>query len=259
MNQSGISGWMVTFISKTCQDPAEAIQTFTYLISDYGQILTTYGIEGETYTIDADGKYVLNDDIKELQSSDNDRYKKEIRLGKFCIFGHDRYKALSPDAYPEAIHQFQEWGLGKLKGHFILESTSPDNGTSEARANDAITTEWATTLGALILSGSDAEFDQILANYKQFLADNDYEAVLLRRCRRRTAGPRLSRAYLPGGPRLWRCLYRGRCLHLLPDEQGSAGAACGALFWRKRKPVQFLPDPYPKLRLCPWKLCLCGR
>lgn len=177
MNQSGISGWMVTFISKTCQDPAKAIQTFTYLISDYGQILTTYGIEGETYTIDADGKYVLNDDIKELQSSDNDRYKKEIRLGEFCIFGHDRYKALSPDAYPEAIHQFQEWGLGKLKGHFILESTSPDNGTPEARANDAITSEWATTLGALILSGSDAEFDQILANYKQFLADNDYEAV----------------------------------------------------------------------------------
>lgn len=177
MSQSGITGWMVTFISKTCQDPAKAIQTFTYLISDYGQILTTYGIEGETYTIDENGKYVLNDDVKALQTSDNDRYKKEIRLGEFCIFGHDRYKALSPDAYPEVIHQFQEWGLGKLKGHFILESTDPDNGSAEARAKDNIDAEWATTLGALILAGSDEEFDQILEAYKQYLADNNWDDV----------------------------------------------------------------------------------
>lgn len=177
MSQSGISGWMITFVSKTCQDPAKAIQTITYLLSDYGQVLTTYGIEGETYTILENGKYALTDDVKALQSSDNDRFKQEIRLGEFCIFGHDRYKAWSDDGYPESIHQFQEWGLGKLKGHFILENTNPDNGSAEARSLDAINSQWATTLGALILSGSDEEFDQILENYKQFLADNNWDAV----------------------------------------------------------------------------------
>ena len=80
LNQAGISGWMITYVSKTCKDPAKAIQLYTYLLSDEGQILTNYGVEGETYTINADGKYELTDAAKELQANDNDRFKKEMRL-----------------------------------------------------------------------------------------------------------------------------------------------------------------------------------
>ena len=90
LNQAGISGWMITYVSKTCKDPAKAIQLYTYLLSDEGQILTNYGVEGETYTINADGKYELTDAAKELQANDNDRFKKEMRLGEFIPFGHDR-------------------------------------------------------------------------------------------------------------------------------------------------------------------------
>ena len=49
LNQSGITGWMINFISKDCKDPAKAIQIFTYLLSEEGQMLMNYGIEGETY------------------------------------------------------------------------------------------------------------------------------------------------------------------------------------------------------------------
>ena len=34
LNQAGISGWMITYVSKTCKDPAKAIQLYTYLLSD---------------------------------------------------------------------------------------------------------------------------------------------------------------------------------------------------------------------------------
>lgn len=178
LNQAGISGWMVSYITKDCKDPAKAIQIFTYLLSEEGQILTTYGIEGETYTINEEGKYVMLPEVLEVQTTDNDRYKKEYRLGEFFFFGHDKYKALSDDAYPDSIKQMQEWGEGKLVPHFILENTNPDAGTEEARINSNVNTEWATTLVSLIRSGSDEEFDTVLANYKQFLEDNNYDAVI---------------------------------------------------------------------------------
>ncbi len=178
LNQAGISGWMVSYITKNCKDSAKAIQIFTYLLSEEGQILTTYGIEGVSYTVDEEGRYVLTDDAKEMQLSDNDRFKKEYRIGEFFFFGHDKYKALSDDAYPESIKQMQEWGKGKLSPHFILENTSPDAGTAEARTNTAVTTEWTTTLASLLRAGSESDFNDILANYEQFLDDNNWASVV---------------------------------------------------------------------------------
>lgn len=178
LSQAGISGWMVTYVSKNCKDPAKAIQMYTYLLSEEGQILTNYGIEGETYTINAEGKYELTASAKELQANDNDRFKKELRIGEFIPFGHDRYKALSDDAYPDSIKQMQEWGLGKLYPHFVLENTDPDAGTAEARAYSAIKTNWSTTLVGMIRANDDAQFDSILEAYKQFREDNNWDAIL---------------------------------------------------------------------------------
>lgn len=178
LNQAGISGWTITYISKTCADPAKAIQLYTYLLSDEGQILTNYGIEGETYFINDEGKYELTPEAKDLRDNDNDRFKKELRLGEFITFGHDRYKALSDDAYPESIKQMQEWGEGKLVPHFILENTDPDAGSAEARSYSAIKTNWATTLVALIRAQDEAEFEQILEDHKTFLNDNGWDGIV---------------------------------------------------------------------------------
>ncbi|HEX3076408.1 MAG TPA: sugar ABC transporter substrate-binding protein [Lachnospiraceae bacterium] len=178
LNQAGISGWMVSYITKNCKDPAKAIQIFTYLLSEEGQILTTYGIEGQSYTVNAEGKYELTKEAKEMQQTDNDKFKKEYRLGEFLFFGHDKYKALSDDAYPESIKQMQEWGTGKLVPHFILENTNPDAGTEEARINSAVTTEWTTTLVSLIRAGSAEDFTSILEGYKNFLDENGWSSVV---------------------------------------------------------------------------------
>lgn len=177
LNQAGISGWMITYVSKTCKDPAKAIQLYTYLLSEEGQILVNYGIEGETYTIDEDGSYHLTDEMKELQTTDNDRFKQEIRIGEFIPFGHDKYKALSADSFPDSIKQMQEWGQGKLAPHFILENIDPDAGSAEARAYSAVKTSWSTTLVSLIRAQSKSEYDTILSDYKKFLTDNSWDAI----------------------------------------------------------------------------------
>ncbi|WJH29694.1 extracellular solute-binding protein [Paenibacillus sp. CC-CFT742] len=178
LNQSGITGWMINFISKDSKDPAKAIQIFTYLLSEEGQTLMNYGIEGETYETQADGTVELLPAVKDLQLNNADKFKKDYRMGEFMFFGHDRHKALSADAFPESIKQMQEWGKGKLKPHFILENINPDQGTQEARALSAINTKWNSTLVSLVRAKDDAAFDGALAAYKAFLDENRWDEIV---------------------------------------------------------------------------------
>lgn len=178
LNQSGITGWMINFISKDSKDPAKAIQIFTYLLSEEGQTLMNYGIEGETYQTQADGTVELLPAVKDLQLNNADKFKKDYRMGEFMFFGHDRHKALSADAFPESIKQMQEWGKGKLKPHFILENINPDQGTQEARALSAINTKWNSTLVSMVRAKDDASFDGALAAYKSFLDENRWDEIV---------------------------------------------------------------------------------
>jgi putative aldouronate transport system substrate-binding protein len=178
LNQSGITGWMITYITKKCKDPAKAIQIYTYLLSDEGQMLMNYGIEGETYKKNADGTVELLPAVKEMQINNPDKFKKDYRLGEFIFFGHDRYKALSKDSFPDAIKQMQEWGKGKLKPHFILENINPDPGTPEARSLSAIDAKWSTTLVSMIRAKSDADRDKALSDYQKFLTDNNWDKIV---------------------------------------------------------------------------------
>lgn len=179
LNQSGITGWMINYISKTAKDPAKAMQVFTYLQSEYGNILTTYGIEGETFQYDGVGKIELLPEVQEMKDNDADLYKKEYRLGEFIFFGHDKYQALASDStQTPALIQPREWGKGKLYPHFIIENINPDQGTQESRNLSAIETEWNTTLVSLIRASSDDEFDTILNNYKSFLDQNGWDDIV---------------------------------------------------------------------------------
>lgn len=174
LSQAGLSGWMRHFITKDCSDPAKAIQLFTYLLSDYGQILNRFGVEGETFTSNEDGLYTINADILAL---DSETLKTEYRFGDYYLFGHDRYGKLDAKKHPE-FDQITEWGTKYLKPQFLIEQIDPDNGTEEARSLSAITTNWDTTVVSMVRAGSDEEFNQILADYKQFLEDNDWDAIV---------------------------------------------------------------------------------
>jgi putative aldouronate transport system substrate-binding protein len=179
LNQTGISGWSVTYISKKVKDPQKAIQLYTYLLSEEGQFLTTYGIEGETFEFNADGKAVLLPEVAELRDSNPEEYKKKHRLGEFWFFGHDTFAVDHGDNQPsEAIGQMQEWAKGKLKPQFITENTDPDQGTAEARSLTNVNTFWATTLATLLRAKDDKQFDKILADYKKFLDDNKHDAIV---------------------------------------------------------------------------------
>lgn len=179
INQSGLSGWTVTYISKDCKNPSKAIQIFTYLLSEYGQYLTVFGVEGETYTFNENGKAVFTPEVQKMRTENPDQFKKEYRMGEFWFFGHDRFAAeKGEDQTSPAIKQIQEWSAGKLKPQFLIENTDPDNGTAEARNLMNINTTWATTLASAIQASSEAEFNTIIETYKQFLEQNKFEDIV---------------------------------------------------------------------------------
>lgn len=176
LTQAGISGWMINYIGKNCQDPAKAIQLFTYLLSDEGQMLTNFGVEGETYTKDGD-KVQWTDEARKIQQEDPEKWQLDYRMGEFIQFGHDRFKAMNDDSYVDAVKQMQQWGEGKLTSQFLTENIGPDAGSQEARALSAIQTNWSTTLVGMLRAKDEKELDDLLAKYKTFQEENKIDDV----------------------------------------------------------------------------------
>ncbi len=111
-----------------------------------------------------------------MEETDNDAYNKKYGISRFLYFNNDRVNSLKVTTN-SALTQMQEWGKGKLKPHFIIENINPDAGTPEARSNEAIETKLNTTVISLIRAKDESSFDKTLAEYKDFLKSNKWEAI----------------------------------------------------------------------------------
>lgn len=177
--QAGISGWMINYISQTAVDPAKCMQLFTYLQSEYGNILTTFGIEGETFQYDAEGKIELLPDVQAMREERPQQFQREYRLGEFILFGNDKWMSLASDKMRiPALIQPQNWGTPLLVPQFVLENTNPPQGTQAARNLSGIDTEWATTLVSMIRAGSPEQMNARLESYEAFLDANGWQEIV---------------------------------------------------------------------------------
>ena len=173
LSQSGLSGWLLNHIAQG-PNAAVAIELFTFLLSDFGQRLTLFGVEGETFEINADGLIELAPHIQEMDGGErNDVY----RFGEFFLLGHDRYRSLAAGTWVEAVHQPMAWGSNHLRPQFIIENINPEWGTLEARSLDAINTEWNRIQIELVRSSNDAEFDALIAEFEAFMANNNWDSI----------------------------------------------------------------------------------
>ena len=86
-------------ITKSCEDPVRAIKFMDYLCSDEGQILYHWGIEGENYFLDENGKPYRTDEEVAKAQSDPD-YHKNTGIDNytgFPIYGAGSY---TEDGFP---------------------------------------------------------------------------------------------------------------------------------------------------------------
>lgn len=176
LNQTGISGWLINYITKDAKDPAKVMQLFTYLIDKPGQILTKFGVEGVTFKYNPDGKISQLPAVSKLEQTDNDLYNKKYGISRFNYFNNDRMNALK-EPQQTALTQMQKWGVGKLYPHFVIENIKPQAGTPEARTYDQIQTKLNSTIISLIRAKDTASFDTTLAEYKAFLKKNNWSGI----------------------------------------------------------------------------------
>lgn len=180
LSQAGISGFLPNYITHSTKDPQSAMELFTYLQSDYGQMLTTYGFQGKTYKRDANGTVQLLPAIKKESADNNDQYNKEWGIGQFYLFGHDKWKDVDPtDSYPAALTTVFDWGKGRLTPEFPTETaTNFATGSIQGRDYTNITNKWMTTLATMVTAPNAAKAQAALSAYESFRNNNGWTQVL---------------------------------------------------------------------------------
>lgn len=171
-----IGGWTQTFITKDCKDPQKAIELLTYLASQYGTMVTTFGVEGETYHLDDNGEVVYAEEIENLRNADIARFDKEVGLGSYWFVSNDNY-ALEKGAKPAtSIRQMVEWGKDKAAPRFEIEDIDPKTG-SEARSLTKMNTDRVQALVSYIQAKSPEEGKKIWDDFLKNRENNNFGKI----------------------------------------------------------------------------------
>lgn len=78
-------GWLQTGVSSKTKNKEQVAKLIAYLLSDEGQILTTYGVEGVTFNYNEDGTISMSD---EYLAAANANDAKKFAVGAMNLFGN---------------------------------------------------------------------------------------------------------------------------------------------------------------------------
>lgn len=183
---AGINGWTVTLISKNCADPEKAIQLMSFMMSEEGQKLLALGIEEENYTM-VDGRAVLSDRTKELLNKDYSSYVREVGANDtYWMLQDNRMQSKWMPLDEPEILQMEQWTYpyvcytAQYDAYFEL-------GSGADISNKKINAIHGQMLPKLLLASSEAEFEQLWAEYVQRRKDSGLAVVLEERTRQMNA------------------------------------------------------------------------
>lgn len=175
-----IGGWTNTFITKNTKEPQKAIELLTYMASEYGNMVTTFGIEGETYEI-VDGKVEYAKETEELRNSDIAKFDKTVGLGSYW-FAVDSAFTLSKGEEPAtSIRQMVEWAGDKMAPRFEIEDIDPTPGTSLARNLTAINTERVQAIVKVLEAEDEAAGKKVWEDFLANRETNKFEEITTER------------------------------------------------------------------------------
>ncbi|KRE36245.1 extracellular solute-binding protein [Paenibacillus sp. Soil724D2] len=180
---NGVSGWTVTLISKNVKDKKRAIAFLSYLLSEEGNKDLYLGEKGITYdTIDGKDQFLpevmhlLNTDRKAFDSKYGGSYM------YWMLMDTNMNLAWMTGMDAEPAKQIADWTRGKTISMAEFDNLDPDPTTKEGIAEDQNVRLWAETLPKLLMSKSDAEFDQLFTEFmKSITEDPEYEALVASR------------------------------------------------------------------------------
>lgn len=172
-----ISGWTLTYVSKSCSDPEKAIELLTYMLSDEGQQVIWLGVEGKTWDYQ-NGEKTMKPEVYQMMNEDRPNFDR--LYGADATYwmmmskeGELKYKA--PLTQP--LLQMKEWTYPYLFNASAYDVTLSKD-TAEAEMEEKIKLQWGKTLPKLLLAKSDSEFDEIYDSYISFEKANGIDRVL---------------------------------------------------------------------------------
>ena len=158
---TGINGWTVTMISKSCGAPERAIALMSYMMSEHGQKILYCGVEGVTYDTDAGGKPVLRAEILDLLSRDRGEYNRLYGADNTYWMLQDNAMQIKWQQAPQPpLAQPREWTYP-----YTVYIPEYDVNITEPEAMDAswrIKEEWGRTLPLLLTAPTGEAFDRLL-------------------------------------------------------------------------------------------------
>ncbi|MDF2670275.1 MAG: extracellular solute-binding protein family 1, partial [Paenibacillus sp.] len=169
----GISGWTVTLISKNVKEKKRAIAFLSYLLSEEGNKDLFFGEKGVTYDT-IEGKDQFLPEVMHLLNTDRKAF--DSKYGAFYMYWMlmDTNMNLAwapPDVEP--AKQIADWTRGKTISMTWFDNLVPDTTTKEGVAEGQNDWLWGETLPKLLMSKSDAEFDQLFTGYMNSLTERE--------------------------------------------------------------------------------------
>lgn len=173
---SGIHGWTVTLIPKTCKDPEAAIRLLTYLLSEEGQKMTYLGVEGEMYEM-TDGQPEVRQEVLELLNQDRVAYDEKYGADNtyWMLQNNAMQYQWEYENAEDPILQLKQYTIPYVAytGQYDLDFLEDEE---NARRYAAMKKLWGSTLESLLLAEDEEEFDLVLQNYKKEREEVGYEA-----------------------------------------------------------------------------------
>jgi putative aldouronate transport system substrate-binding protein len=162
----GISGWTVTLISKDVKDKARAIKFLSYLISEEGNKDLFLGEKGVSYDT-INGKDQFKPEVVDLLNKDRATFDKKYGSSyTFWMLMDTNMNLKWAPPSVEPAKQPEEWTKGKTKSFSQYDNINPTGTSEEGIASNKIAQNWGKTLPKLLLTKSDAEFDQVFDKFQ---------------------------------------------------------------------------------------------
>ncbi len=164
-------------ISKNCECPDRAIELFSYMMSEHGQLMIYKGVEGVTYDW-LDGEAVTKPEVEKLLLSDRVQYDKIYGADNaYWMFQDNVMQMKWQGKLKEPMAQLTEWSYRYT--HYLGQYEIVFEANSEAGIADInIKKLWSETLPKLLLAPTEEEFDRILNKFVQKRETLDYADVI---------------------------------------------------------------------------------
>ena len=177
LSGGGISGWMLTMISKNCKDPARAIQFLSYLISEEGQHDVKLGAPSMWHTVD--GKDQLTPEMEALNNSDKDKF--EVEYGADSTYWMLMDNAMQEQWASEVaqpLRQTREWTQPYVVYNATYDGVDAlEPGSPEEINNSRVSLEWGRLLPQMLMADSEAEVDELFEKLVEAREKNNWDRI----------------------------------------------------------------------------------